>query len=70
MKCKTIPVITGALGAIQKATEKLITTILAADDHLDEIQNIALMGTSHILPKYLLINNGQAAVNWLSFAVL
>ena len=56
MRVKTIPVIVGALGCIQKGTEKFLSEIPAKNLQLHEVQKIALLGSAHILRKILSLN--------------
>ena len=54
MKATTIPVVIGALGLIKKGLEKYIKQI-PGNIKISELQQIALLGTSRILRKTLLI---------------
>ena len=55
MKVKTIPIIIGALGVINKNTKKYITQI-PGDLSLQELQKTTLLGTATILRKVLSLN--------------
>jgi hypothetical protein len=52
VRTKIMPVITGALGTIKKG---LVQNIQLLQDHpaAIELQNVALRGTAHIIPKEL-----------------
>ena len=54
-KTKTIPIIIGSLGIINKSALKYISS-LPGDINVEEIQKITLLGTAHILRKALAIN--------------
>ena len=49
-----IPVVIGAFGVIKKGLEKYIDTIPGTVS-IDELQNITLVGTAHILRRVLSI---------------
>lgn len=55
MKVKTIPVVIGALGSIQNGTRELISRIPSQNLDLNQMQKIALLGSAHILRKFLSI---------------
>ena len=50
LKTKTIPVVTGVLGMIKKGTQTFIDQI-PDKSSVQEIQNIVLTGTPHIIRK-------------------
>ena len=52
MKTKTIPVIVGALGCINKSMKKYIKEI-PGNVLVNDVQKITLLGTAHILRKAL-----------------
>ena len=52
-KATVVPVVVGALGAIQKDLEKHLRTLGLDKITLSQIQKAALLGTAHILRKYL-----------------
>ena len=51
-KSKTIPIVIGALGVINKKTEKYLE-LLPTKMHIEELQKITLLGTTNILRKAL-----------------
>ena len=51
-KSKTIPIVVGALGVVNKSTEKYLK-VLPTNISINEIQKIALLGTASILRKAL-----------------
>jgi hypothetical protein len=54
-KAKTIPIIVGALGVVNKSTTKYLEQ-LPGDTTINEVQKIALLGTATILRKALSLN--------------
>ena len=52
MRTETIPVITGALGAIKKGLETYLGRI-PGQLSISELQKITLLGTAHILRRVL-----------------
>ena len=52
MKTQIVPVIIGALGVIKKCIEKQISKI-PGNLNVTELQEIALLGSTHILRKVL-----------------
>ena len=55
LKTKTVPVIIGALGVVNRNTLNYIKQI-PGDISIDELQKITLLGTSSILRKALSVN--------------
>jgi hypothetical protein len=55
VKTKTLPIIIGALGVINKSAEKYLKEV-PGNIPLKELQKITLLGTSHILRKALSLN--------------
>jgi hypothetical protein len=54
MKCLVIPVVTGATGSVTKGLKKYPETI-PGKHSIDFLQKTAVLGTSHIIRKVLLI---------------
>ena len=54
MKMQIVPVVIGALGVIKKGIDKQISKIPGAIN-VTELQQIALLGSAHILRKVLSI---------------
>ena len=52
LKCKTIPVVIGALGVIKKGISKEIGKI-PGNINITELQKTVLLGTAHILRRIL-----------------
>ena len=61
MRTETIPVIIGALGAIEKGLETYLGRI-PGQISISELQKITLLSTAHILRRVL------SAKNWLPFS--
>ena len=59
MKATTIPVVIGALGLIKKGLEKY-TKQIPGNIKINELQKIALLGTSRILRKTLSIKTSTS----------
>jgi hypothetical protein len=55
MKVRTVPVVIGALGSVQNGTNALISQIPADNLQIQQLQKIALLGSAHILRKFLSI---------------
>jgi len=53
VKSKVIPVIIGATGTISKSFRKYVSNIPGKHE-VKELQNIAILGTGHILQKVLM----------------
>ena len=51
-KTKTVPIVIGSLGVINKSTEKYLDT-LPIKIEIEELQKITLLGTANILRKAL-----------------
>ena len=52
MKCKIVPVITGATEIVTRGSEKNLEAILGKYS-IDSLQQTAVLGTSHIIRKVL-----------------
>jgi hypothetical protein len=50
VKTRVIPVIIGTTGTISKSFRKYVSTI-PGNHEVKELQNTAILGTAHILPK-------------------
>ena len=55
LKAKTVPIVIGALGTVNKNTEKYLDEV-PGDISITEVQKQALLGTTYILRKVLSIN--------------
>ena len=58
LKAKTVPVVIGALGTVNKNTPKYLKEI-PGNIHLTEVQKHTILGTAYILRKALSINTIQ-----------
>ena len=55
MRSETVPLVVGVLGLIRERVDQNLGKIRGASD-IDELQKITLLGTAHILRRFLFID--------------